>query len=202
MFKLNVTSRKAGSESNSSLRRKGIIPAVYFHKGDQSESLSISAKDLSRALSSHEPVIQLSNKKMAIVKEIQVDPISGKVLHVSMQGVIAGESFQKEVPVVCTHDENAAWVKQGMVLSTSLKTVTIETTPENVPESIEVDVSHLEKGDVLRVKDLKLPTGVKVIDDEEEQVAHVMYPHVEEESTTEAVTEEAATSVESEEDKK
>lgn len=189
MFKLNVTPRNSTAQSNYSLRKQGLIPAVYFHKGEASEPLTVTLKDLNRALSSHDPIIQLSNNKMAIIKEVQLHTVTSKIVHVSMQGVVAGEKFHKEIPVQCTHDENAGWVKAGMILMHMMKTVTIETTPENVPEALIVDVSALEKGDVFRVKDLTLPKGVKVMDDPEDQIAHVGYPHVETESAPTAAAE-------------
>lgn len=191
MFSLKVESRQVGAQSNNSLRKTGFLPAVYFHKGEDSVALKVSVQELAKALASHEAVIKLSNHKMAVVKEVQRDPVSNKIIHVSLQGVVAGEKFHKTVPVVCTHEEGCSWEKLGMSLTQSLKEIEIETTPENVPEAIRIDVSDLQKGQVLRVKDIEVPKGVRIVDEEETQIAHVHFPHVEAEEEPEATTTEA-----------
>lgn len=202
MFSLKVETRDANAQSNNSLRKVGLVPAVYYHKGEPSEALKISLTELKKAMSSHEAVIQLSNKKMAIVKEIQRDPVSSKIVHVSLQGVVAGEKFHKSVPIVCAHEDDCSWQKQGMILIQTLNHIEIETTPENVPESIVVDVSTLQKGHVLRLKEVVAPKGVRFMESEDTQVAHVTYPHVEEEKaeTTTPVAETVAPSASSKKD--
>ena len=190
MFTLPVEKR-TNDVSNHALRKKRMIPAVYFHKGEPSESLSVSVKDLTKALLSHEPVLKLSNSKMAVVQSIQKDPVSLKILHVSLHGVVAGETFEKTVPVVLTHTDDCSWQKQGMHLVQQVKEVVIKTTPENVPEKIVVDVSNLEKGDILSVKDLNMPSGVKCVEDAELVVATLAFAHNEaKEEGTQTTTEE------------
>lgn len=192
MFQLEV-SPKNQNVSNTALRKSGLIPAVYFHKNEQSVPLMIKMSDLNKLSQSHDPVIALSNGKMAIVKEIQISPVTSKVLHVSLQGVVSGEKFHKDVALVFVNAENAKWKKEGMVLHHPLNVVTIETTPESVPDHIEVDVSTLTADTVLRVKDLVLPKGVKVLDDQYLEVAGVTFPSIKEETPETTAT---ATTVE------
>lgn len=180
MFTLPVEPRTK-TVSNHALRKKGLVPAVYFHKGEASENLTVSMKDLTKALLSHDPVLQLSNSKMAVIQDIQKDPVSLKVLHVSLHGVVAGETFEKSVPVVLTHSEGCNWQKQGMHIVQQMKEVVVKTTPENVPEKIVVDVSNLEKGQTLSVKDLTMPANVTCVEDEDTIVATLAFAHNEEE---------------------
>jgi large subunit ribosomal protein L25 len=179
MFMLEV-SPKNQSVSNVALRKSGLIPAVYFHKNEPSVSLMVKLSDFLKLSHSHNPVITLSNGKMAVLKEVQIDPVSSKVLHLSLQGVVSGEKFHKDIPLVFVNAEDSKWQKEGMVLHHPLTILTIETTPENLPEHIEVDVSVLTKDTFLRVKDLKLPAGIKVLGDQDVEVAGVSFPSVKE----------------------
>ena len=171
--------------SNHQLRLKGVIPAVYFHKHEPSVSIEVKLGDLQKALKSHESVLELSNGKMAIVKEVQTDPVSQKVLHVSFQGVVKGQKFTQPVKVVLTHEDKCGWKSAGLQLRQALDEVTVETTPSKLPEQITADVSSLEEGQHLKVKDLVVPEGVEVLTDPEQEVANVAHVKVSAEPTEE-----------------
>ena len=203
---LQVSDRTQGV-SNHKLRQQGAVPVVYFHKHEPSVSLEVKLSDLEKVLKSHESVLELSNGKMAVVKEVQRDPVSQKLLHVSFQGVVKGEKFTQAVKVILTHDEKCPWKNDGLQLRQTLDSVTVETTPSKLPDNFTVDVSNLTEGEHLKVKDIQVPEGVEVLDDPEQEVAAVAHVKVaaepEEETTSEGgeeqdVTEEAEVASEEE----
>ena len=180
------------SKSTHKLRKEGIIPAVYFIKNEESESIQFKHSDYLKTLQEGDSVIKLSNDKLAIVKEVQTEPVSGKLLHVSLQGVVKGEKFTQDVKLVLTHDEKCDWAKEGMQLRQVVDSLTVETTPSNLPEVISVDVSGLTADNNLKLKDVKAPEGVEFLGDEEMDLASVAFAKVEvEEEETETVDSEA-----------
>jgi large subunit ribosomal protein L25 len=189
-MKLEVSERK--DESTKKLRRDGVIPCVYYHKGEESVKLSVKVDDLKRVLGSKEPVVTFSNGKQSVVKEVQRDPVSRALFHVSFEGVVAGETLHQEVDVVLKSDEKCGWKTEKLTLVQVLKKVTVETTPDKLPDSITVDVSGLTLHNGVKVADLKVVEGVKVTNDPTQEVAHVVVPKavVEEVVVTETVEEE------------
>jgi large subunit ribosomal protein L25 len=122
-----------------------------------------------------------------IVKSIQRDPIKGTLHHIDFWAVNMRQLVTTSVPV---HFEGeAAGVKTGGVFMHNMQHINVESLPDDLPESVSVDVSLLEVGDSVHVRDLVAPKGVTILDDADEIVATVVPPAKEEE---EVVTEEAA----------
>lgn len=199
---LKVENRKK-NESCHKLRKNGDIPAVYYHGGEESLNLKFKLNDYIKALKESGSLLELSNGKRAIVKEVQKDPVSAKVLHISLQGVKKGETFVKSVKIKLEHDENCPWVKEGLVLRQIIEDVQVETTPDKLPEVIILDVSNMEKDNNLHLKDLILPEGVNLVDDETKDLANLSFPQqqiIEEEAdnSSEEETDEGKDTVNSE----
>lgn len=194
--KLLVENRE--NTSNNKLRKNGIIPAVYYHKGEESVSLQLLKKDLSKVMQAHERIVELSNGKMAIIKEVQKDPVSNKILHVSFEGVVKGEKFTAEVPLEVVFEGKPSWQQDGYVLRQLVNSIEVETTPSNLPEKLTMDVSDYSKEDTLTLKDLKLPKGVEVTVEELDLVTFSP-EKVQEEVEEETVEESTETASESEE---
>lgn len=177
MYKLEVFSRNLASKSNSRLRQEGLIPAVYYHHGESSIPISVSAKELEKMFKAHDSVINLSNGKLAIVKEVNRDAF-GSIVHLNFEGVVAGEKFHKKIPLKVFFDEElAGWAKSGRLLRHHLSEVEIEATPEHVPEYIEIDVTHVDADHVVRVKELNV-AGYRIISDPDMEIASFGFPHV------------------------
>lgn len=200
--KLKVEERHVSTESNYQLRKSGVIPAVYYYKDEDSSPLKVSNVDMLKALKSHEPVIELSNGKLAVVKEVQRDPVSHKLLHVSFEGVVKGQKFVSEVNLEVVHEEKAPWKNNGYVVRQLVQTLEVECTPSNLPEKLTLDVSQCSEDDVLTVRDLVLPEGVSVKEDSEMNLvvfSHEKQLDLEEESESTESEEEAVDSSEVEE---
>ena len=172
-FTLKIENRKLKEKSNNQLRKNGFIPAVYYHKNKENIILKTSLKELKKALNSREPIIKLSNGKLAIIKEIQKDPVSQKILHISFEGVVKGEKFNQKVPLLLKYDENCQWKKEKLELRQVLTEIEIETTPSDLPENIQFDVSNLTIEKVLKIKDLMPIKGIKYLEDEDKDIAYL-----------------------------
>jgi large subunit ribosomal protein L25 len=112
----------------------------------------------------------------AIIKQLQMDPVSDELLSVDFQWVSLTEAVQVSVPV---HPQGeAAGVKAGGMLEQVLHDLLVSCLPTEIPPGIPVDVSNLEMGQTLHVSDLVIPDGVRVLTNAEESVVTVRPPHV------------------------
>ena len=154
-------------------RRAGQIPVNVYSKGEESKSLVISEAEAKLA-QHHNGLITLNIEgaapQSAVMKEIQIHPISNKILHIDFHAVKADEMIKSVVPLVL--EGEAAGLRQGGELEQVLHEIEIESLPANIPEVITVDVSALELNQALHVADLKLMDGVKAVSDPELIVAH------------------------------
>ena len=180
------------------LRREGWVPAVYYGPGEPSTPIAVEEKELSRVLHAvhgRGVVLQLQvdgATKSAIIKEIQREPLYGRVIHVDFQVLKAGEKVEVTVPIVLTGTPEG--VKKGGVLEQVLRELDIRVLPDRIPPEIQVDVSGLDLGDSVHVRDLKLE-GVEILTPGEETIATVLVPRgleEEEEKPEEAAPEEGA----------
>jgi large subunit ribosomal protein L25 len=191
--------RPEGSKPNA-LRREGLIPAaLYGHKGTESVSLMLDAKTASsllRKASVNNTLVDLSVpdlpwKGKVLIREVQAHPWKKTLFHLSFFSVAAHGEIDLVVPVVLVGD--APGVKRGGVLEHTLTALKIQCAPDRIPESIEIDLSKMEIGTTLQVKDLVLPDGVTVLDDSETAVMGILAPVVMTEETEEETTQEEST---------
>ncbi|MCS7214759.1 MAG: 50S ribosomal protein L25 [Thermodesulfovibrio sp.] len=191
-FILNVEKReKTGKGIARKLRSNGIIPCVIYKNG-QSTPVQIATKELY-------PFMNIATKeklfvtlkmneeeKQAILQDYQVDPVTGKLLHVDFLEVSATEKLRVTVPVVLIGEPIGVKQDKG-VLQHGILEIEIEAIPDKIPGHIEVDVSGLEVGDAIHVRDLKFEEGIKVISNPDEVIATVTVE--EEEALTPSVEE-------------
>ncbi len=174
-----------GKELNKKLRGMGLVPAVVYKKGEDTLSLKIGNKDLSKALhteAGENVIIKLhvdgakkKRDRTVVLKEVQKDPIKDYLLHVDFQEISLTETLKVKVPIVAKGE--ATGVKQdGGVLQHVLWEAEVECLPTNIPEKIEVEVSELKIGDSLHVKDIPVPEDIKILDDLEGVVFSVEHP--------------------------
>jgi large subunit ribosomal protein L25 len=134
----------------------------------------------------------------AILKDWQVDPVTGNLLHVDLVRVAMDVRMRVKVPVH-TFGEPAGVKQQGGVFEVVTREVEIECLPAEIPTEFKVDVSGLMLGQQLRAKELPIDTRkMKLITDPERVLAHVVALKVEEEKPVEAVVADAATPAEPE----
>jgi large subunit ribosomal protein L25 len=196
-------SRPAGSKPRA-LRREGLIPAaLYGHDGANSISLTIPAKEAQVLLKNaavNNTLIDLnvpdiSWKGKALIREVQAHPWKRTLHHLSFFTVSAKQQVEIVVPVVLTG--KAAGLKEGGIVDHTMTELKIVCAADNIPESIEIDVTSFEIGSILHVGEIVLPNGVEVLDDPERIAVSIVLPAKPTASEDEAVATEAAPSKES-----
>jgi large subunit ribosomal protein L25 len=186
--------RRAGSKK---LRASGRVPAVIYGRQHKPQSLEINLQDIRDVVhgaASENVLLDLSvqgdpqPKRLAIIQEIQHHVLSSQVLHVDLHEVAEDEKVTLMVPVDGAGE--AAGVKAGGTLEHVLFKLKVRALPKDLPETIVVDVSHLEIGQAIHIGDIKPPPGVEILGDKEISVLSVAAPITEAE---EAAALEAAT---------
>jgi|Deesub1362A_J573_1020465.scaffolds.fasta_scaffold00004_185 large subunit ribosomal protein L25 len=185
-----------GKGAARALRRADVIPAVLYRAG-KSYPMKLQRKELVhfiKTTAGEQVIVNLKfadSDRLALLKEYQVDPIKGELLHADFFEVSLTEEVRVTVHVV-TVGEPIGVKRDGGILQHGLREIEIECLPDKIPGHIEVDVSGLETGDSIHVSDLSLPEGIKVLTDPAELVATVTAPVVEEVAVPAAEEEEAA----------
>ncbi|HEV8425740.1 MAG TPA: 50S ribosomal protein L25/general stress protein Ctc [Actinomycetes bacterium] len=189
-YKLAAENRSdAGKGPARRLRASGRVPAVLYGHGANPQHLSVDARQFGQALRTDAGVNVLmeldvgGDRHLALAKEIQRHPVKGNLIHVDFIQVRRGEKVHVSVPVHLVGE--APGVREGGIADQDLYQVNVEAEVTNVPEAVDVDVSGLNIGDVLRVADLKAPGGAVILDDPEASVVSVVAPAVEAEPEAE-----------------
>ncbi len=187
------------------LRRKGITPVSFYGHGIESSALQIETSALRKALAKAGKTSLVSLKigsskhtQMAVVREIQRDPVKGDLLHVDFYQVRMDQKLKIEVPLVLTGKAPAVKEFAGILVQ-ELSSIEVECLPANMPHSIEADVSGLAQLDqALHVKDLHVGDGVAIITDQGKVVAKVARARIEVVEEVAAPAAEAEVAVEGE----
>jgi large subunit ribosomal protein L25 len=188
---------ETGSHAVSRLRRDGKVPGVvYGHQFASPLPIVIESRDLRSALSGHNInsvftlEIEGRGATPVMIHERQLDVVSHHLLHIDLYAVNLTEAVEANVTVVAVG--NAPGVKEGGVLDIVLREIAVEALPGSIPEQIEVDVSELNIGDNIHVRDLKVPEGVTIVEDENDIVLSVLAPSKAEEEVPVAAVAELA----------
>jgi large subunit ribosomal protein L25 len=193
-----------GKEVAKRLRRAGRVPAVLYG-GATPVNVTVDPKDIFRLIHGHEGGTQLvqlafgtsSDKRMAIIRDMQLDPVTEDLVHVDLQEVAMDKPIQVTVPL--RHEGDAVGVRETKgILEMILREVQVSCLPGQIPEALTADVSNLASGDVFTVAQLPVPEGVRVLADGGQAVATVAPPLAEEVVAAPAVGVVAATPAEPE----
>lgn len=187
MRQLTIRKREGvGKGRAKRLRRAGEVPAILYG-GAQPLNIAVTPQDIYRLIHGHEGSTQLlrvsfadsGESRMAIIRDLQYDPVSEDLVHVDLQEVAMDQAIQ--VSVAVHHVGEAVGVKETFgILEMILREVQVSCLPGNIPAVLDADVTSLRIGDVLTVKDLKAPEGVRILNDPNQTVATVAPPAVEE----------------------
>ncbi|MBN2808474.1 MAG: 50S ribosomal protein L25 [Deltaproteobacteria bacterium] len=162
------TRTQSGKGVARRLRSKGKVPAVRYGRECPVTHYTVDRNALDRLLSSGSSSLvalavdgaAVSDELLSIVKDIQHDPVSGKIIHADFYGVRYGELLHVEVPLVFVG--KAIGVAEGGLLQPARRELEIKCLPRKIPEHIEVDVTSLGMGESIHVKDLKVE-GVEFV---------------------------------------
>lgn len=161
-----------GSNACNRLRNTGCIPGVMYGRFFTNHSIQLDSKELNNIIKNHgeSAVVQIVVDGItypAMIKEVQRDVMTGKILHVDLQQVYATEKIHTAIPVLLAGKEK---VNRDGVLQQQLKKVEIECYPANVPKFVSIDVSDLGIGGTLRVSDVEFGEDFTVLNDAEEVI--------------------------------
>lgn len=156
-FELQVEQRSGfGRRAAKSLRTEGFIPVNFYSKGEEAHSYVMTETHFREAMHSGDKIYNIEidgEPRRAMVKEIQYHPVTDKVLHVDFLGIRLRDIIEIPVPVIAVGD--AEGVKEGGLLQQPIHEAVVRCKGEDVPDSIEVDVTDLMIGDAIHVSDLK-----------------------------------------------
>ena len=175
IIRISTSARaELGTAASRRLRRAGQVPAVLYAHGNPAVALAISEADAAM-VQYHGSLLELVDEQGAVsgavIKEVQVNPLTGRILHIDFHGVGAGAP---------------AGGRAGGEYEQVLHELTVKSKPGDVPERITVDVSGIELDQALHVRDIVAPAGVEIVSDPELVAFHVRTVKVEEEAPAEA----------------
>src|SRR3954454_15778911 len=167
-----------------SIRQKGNIPAVIYGAKVENKPVSVSSADLTKTIRSvgRNGIISLDvngTKQDVILTDYQEDAFKKEILHVDFLAVDKSSKINVDVRLVLVGD--AAGVKDGGVLQQSVHQLSITSTPDNIPQQIEVDIANLQVGETVLVGDIPAVGGFTINHEDEEVVASILAPRQEEE---------------------
>jgi large subunit ribosomal protein L25 len=181
--KLSAEPREGvGKGAARKARAAGKVPAVLYGPEVEPMRLAVDARELWHALHTDAGTNVLINLQLdgdtflTMPREIQRDIVRGSLLHVDFLRIRRDVAIQVEVPIHLVGE--SAGVKEGGVVEHHLWELRVEVLPQDVPESLEADISHLNIGDSLHVSDIKIPGNVTVVTPMEETLVTVVPPPV------------------------
>ncbi len=188
---IEVQPRDVIGKANRRLKSAGQIPAVLYGTGREATALAVDRHDFEYMMQHHGTGATIVKMKIAgesdqidaIIKDVQVSPVKGHVIHIDFMTIRMDEVLQAAAPMNFVGDSPG--VKEGGVLLHDLREFSIEALPKDLPESIDVDISQLELGGSMSVADVTAPAGVTILDDPETTICSVTLPTIEEEVVAE-----------------
>lgn len=184
-FTLKLNERIVTGKKVAVLRQKGLVPSVVYG-GDfaplSTESLLTETTKIVHTAGKHSPINLVidGKKKLAIIKNIDIDPVKHGVRHVAFHAIKQNEKIATEVPIVLIGEGESAAEKAGLVVLQAIEKIEIKALPADLPEALEASISELSSSeDKITLEDISLPAGVEYADMEQDMslvVANVYEP--------------------------
>ena len=177
---------ETGKNVNRRLRTRGLIPGVLYGAKKEAVPVAVSPKEITSILRSKTGENTLfdleigGSRRKVILKEFQVEPIKGSLLHADFYEVALDKTIEVKVHIEVTGVPVGVKVEGGL-LDFVTRELEIECLPSDIPEKITVDVSELGMNQSIRVSDLKIPEKVTMLSEPDLVVVHVVPPRAEEE---------------------
>jgi len=197
---LNVKKRvRLGKGGSREIRREGNVPAILYGKGSVPIPLLVNPKDLKQALSTEageNTLIEMHISdgdteitKLSLLRDVQLDHISSRSIHFDFLELDMNARISVQVPIKIVGRSIGVHEQKG-ILDEVLREIAVECLPSNIPNVFELDVTNLELGDSIHVRDLNISEGIEVLEDLESTIITIVVPKVEVEAVEEAEAEE------------
>ncbi len=192
---LEAEVRETGNKQASKLvRNSGKVPGVYYSKHDSPIHLAVTEKAIKPLVytaETHLVSLKVDGKELdCVIKDVQFDPITDRVVHFDLIGLTSGETFQLEVPVQL--HGTPVGIKEGGIVQHLIHKLEIECLPKDIPQRIDINISELNIGNSIHIKDLKIE-NITFLAPEDSVIVSVVHPKVEKEPVEgEETTEEAS----------
>ncbi len=184
---LEVSRREGtGKSVVRKLRQQGTVPGVVYGGHRDPVAIMVDRKAITDLIQRSQHGVRsvfllkmagTDQQRHAMIKDIQIDPISRKMMHVDFIRVVMDEAVRVTVPVVITG--TPIGVKEGGLLDFQVRELHVECLPNAIPDKVEIDISNLGIHNYFRISDLSLPENVKVLDDLERVVVGVTHQRAE-----------------------
>jgi len=184
---LEVARREQGGKNVARrVRAAGKVPAVVYGGHRDPVAIEVDRKSISELIQKSEHGVRsifllkmsgTDQQRHAMIKDIQIDPISRRMIHIDFVRIIMDEVVRVTVPVRL--NGTAIGVKTGGLLDWQVRELHVECLPNAIPDSVELDINDLELHKYLRISDITLPEGVKILDDTERVVVGVTHAKAE-----------------------
>ncbi len=169
---------RTGSGLLKQMRREGWLPSVIYGRGAENLNLKVDAKTFAEVIahsSSENIVVNLEiegeGTRLAFLQAIQHDPLTGLALHADFLAIDSKTEITAHIPAHLVGE--APGVKAGGVVEQYIHALEITCLPDQLPETIDIDISGLQLGDSLHVGDVKYPEGVKPAQPAEVVIIHI-----------------------------
>lgn len=198
-YKLTLEKREVAGKKMKDLRAKGMIPSVVYGGKEPVMGMSeyVATEKVLEKAGYHSPIdLELAGKKqLAIVKNVQINPVSRRIINVEFQAVSAKSVVEATTPIVIVNFEASEASKTyHFALTQALEEIDVKAKPSDLPEELTIDASNLkEVDDKIVISDIVLPKGVELADKEldPEQVVASLYDPAAEAAEREAEAAEA-----------
>lgn len=181
--------RKDIRKKAKNIRKEGYIPGIFYGHGEENIPIQTTLNNLRPVVftqDTHIINLKLDNgeNKTCIIRNLQFDPITDKIIHFDLLALRANEKVTMEIPIALKG--TAKGVKEGGMVQHILHRLEVKCFPRDIPEHIDVDITNLAIGDSIHVSSLSIP-NVEILADEESTIVSVLAPTVMKEPPAEPV---------------
>lgn len=176
--------KESGKGPARRLRQEGLIPAVYYGRGEEAIPLSVNAADLLKIIKAKKENIFIKLliegekrlEKLSLIKELQIEPVSRRFQHADFYEIRMDHKLTIDIPLHFIG--TPIGVQNGGELQHLKRDLKVSCLPSALPEFIDIDVSGLDIGNSIKIQDIKVPDGIEVLDPGDVSVAMVAFVKV------------------------
>lgn len=189
MSEISIQAKRRTISTNGtvkSLRREGKLPGIYYVKGEEPIPIAVEEKALKPLVytsKTHIIDLKIDDKetKKSILKDVQFDPLTDRIVHFDLLGISLDKEIEIEVPVML--EGQAKGIKDGGIIQHTMHKLLVSCLPGNIPQHISLDISNLGIGDSIHVGDLSLD-NVKILNNQDVVIVAVVVPRAAVETPT------------------